>query len=159
MPRLLVLNNLILFLCCSIYVGVGVFLIFFELPIEPQLTTANYYLIIVPPIAHATHFFTWMVTIMLITGTIMLVTEWFSGLRWVPIVTLAIVIGATALTVYVIFPLNNEFAAGVTDPARLKALFTEWAALSRLRFVLWCLEWAAMAYWFYRLAMQARADR
>jgi hypothetical protein len=28
-----------------------------------------------------------------------------------------------------------------------------------VRVALWFVQWAAMAYWFYRMALQARADR
>ena len=159
MPRLLLLNHVVLLLCCSIYLGTGVSLVFFQLPLEPQLTIANYQTIFVAPVTAATHFFTYMTIVMLICAAIMLATEWLSGLRWPPAVVLIAVIAATALTVWVIIPLNNELAAGITDPARLKAIFHEWADLNRVRFALWIIQWAAVAYWFYRLALQARANR
>jgi hypothetical protein len=159
MPRLLLVNHVLLLLCCSIYLGTGFSLVFFQFPLETQLTLANYRLIFVEPVIAATHFFTYMTVVMLICGAIMLATEWLSGLRWVPVVVLVAIVVATALTVWVIIPLNNELAAGVTDPARLKAVFHEWANLNRLRFALWVIQWAAMAYWFYRLALKARADQ
>jgi hypothetical protein len=159
MPRLLLLNHVLLLACCSIYFGTGVSLVFFQLPLEPKLTIANYALVFVEPVVLATRFFTVMAIVMLICATIMLATEWLSGLRWVPAVVLAAVVAASLLTVLVIFPLNNELAAGITDPARLKAIFQEWADLTRLRMALWTIEWAAIAYWFYRMALQARADR
>ena len=137
MPRLLVLNHVLLLLFCSIYLGTGVSLVFFQFPIEPKLTVDNYYLMFVEPVTNATRFFTYMTILMLITGVIMLITEWFSGLRWVPVVVLL----------------------GVTDPARLKMVFGQWANMNRVRVALWAIQWAAMAYWFYRMALQARADR
>lgn len=159
MPRLLLLNHVVLLLCCSIYLGTGVSLVFFQLPLEPQLTVSNYYLIFVAPVTAATHFFTWMTILMLICGLIMLATEWLSGLRWVPVVVLLGIIAATGLTLAVIMPLNGRLAAGVSDPADLKMLLHEWAQLNRIRVLLWIIEWIAMAYWFYRLAYLARADR
>ena len=84
MPRLLLLNHVILLLCASIYLGTGVSLAFFQLPLEPKLTVDNYYLLFVEPVTAATHFFTYMTILMLICGVIMLATEWLSGLRWVP---------------------------------------------------------------------------
>jgi hypothetical protein len=159
MPRPLLLNHVLLLLCCSIYLGTGFSLVFFQFPLERQLTVDNYQLIFVSPVTAATHFFTYMTIVMLICGAIMLATEWLSGLRWVPVVVLLAIVAATALTVWVIIPLNNELAAGVADPARLKTVFHEWANLNRVRFALWVIQWAAMAYWFYRLALKARADR
>ena len=159
MPRLLLLNHVVLLLCCSIYLGTEVSLVMFQLPLGPQLTVSNYYLIFVAPVTAATHFFTWMTILMLICALVMLATEWLSGLRWVPVVVLVAVILATALTLFVIMPLNNRLAAGMTDPGELKTVLHQWAELNRIRFVLWIIQWIAMAYWFYRLALQARADR
>lgn len=159
MPRLLVLNHVILLLCCSIYLGTGVSLVFFQFPLEPQLTIDNYYLIFVEPVTNATRFFTYMTILMLVCAVVMLATEWFSGLRWVPLVVLLAVIAATALTMVVIIPLNKELAAHVTDPSRLKTVFGDWSNMNRVRVSLWCVQWSAMAYWFYRMALQARGDR
>jgi hypothetical protein len=107
----------------------------------------------------ATHFFTYMTILMLICGVIMLATEWLSGLRWPPAVLLLGVIAATVLTETILFPLNAKLEAHVTDPATLKTLFHQWANLNRVRISLWVVQWVAMAYWFYRMAWQARADR
>ena len=159
MPRSLLFNNAILMLCCSIYLGTGVTLVFFQLPLEPVLTPDSYYLVFVKPVQLATQFFTWMTVVMLVTGLIMLVGEWFSGIRWVPVVVLAAVIASTALTVLAIFDLNRELAAGVSDPVRLKALLHTWSGYNRVRAALWAVAWLAMMVWFYRLAQQARADR
>ncbi len=159
MPRLLLLNNAILFLCCSIYLGTGVTLVFFQLPLEPKLTVDNYYLTFVEPVENATQFFTYMTVVMLIAGVTMLITEWLSGLRWVPIIVLLGVIAATLLTVYCIFPYNQSLTDGITDPAKLKETFAAWANLNRIRASLWSVQWLAMMYYFYNLAYKARKDR
>ena len=159
MPRLLLLNHVVLLLCASIYLGTGISLWFFQLPLEPKLTVDNYYLLFVEPVAAATRFFTYMTILMLVCGLIMLATEWLSGLRWPPVVVLLAVIAATVLTETILFPLNAKLEAHVTDPATLKTLFHHWANLNRVRISLWVVQWVAMAYWFYRMAWQARADR
>ena len=159
MPRLLLLNHVVLLLCASIYLGAGIFLGFFLLPLEPKLTVDNYYLIFVEPVASATQFFTYMTILMLICGVIMLATEWLSGLRWPPAVLLLGVIAATVLTETILFPLNTKLGAHITDPAALKTIFHQWANLNRVRISIWAVQWVAMAYWFYRMAWQARADR
>jgi hypothetical protein len=159
MPRLLLLNHVILLLCASIYLGTGISLWFVQLPLEPKLTVDNYYLLFVEPVMAATHFFTYMTILMLICGVIMLATEWLSGLRWPPVVLLLGVIAATVLTETILFPLNAKLEAHVTDPATLKTLFHPWANLNRVRISIWAVQWVAMAYWFYRMAWQARADR
>jgi hypothetical protein len=81
MPRLLLLNHVVLLLCCSIYLGTGVSLALFDAP----FTTAP-------------RFFTIMTIVMLICGLVMLATEWLSGLRWIPVVVVLAVVLATALT-------------------------------------------------------------
>jgi len=159
MPRLLALNNAVLFLCCSIYLGTGLSLILFQFPVEPQLTPDNYYLIFVDPVRRATEFFTSMTLVMLATGALMLATEWFSGLRWVPIAVLGALIASTVLTLYGIFPHNEALAAGIDDPRQLAETFAAWADLNRIRVSLWCVQWTAMMIYFYKLAIQARADQ
>jgi Domain of unknown function (DUF1772) len=159
MPRLLLLNHVVLFLCCSIYIGTGVSLVFFQFPLEPKLTPENYAMIFVEPVAYATQFFTYMTIVMLVTGSVMLLTEWFTGIRWVPIVVLLAIIASTALTILFIFPYNKELNDGISDPERLKYVFAKWAGLNRIRVSLWTVSWVAMMYWFYRMAYLARADR
>ncbi|MGB0797768.1 MAG: hypothetical protein ACPGRD_00425, partial [Planktomarina sp.] len=144
MPRILFLNNAILMCCCSIYLGTGISLVFFQFPIEPLLTPDNYALIFVDPVQRATQFFTWMTLVMLITGVIMLATEWFSGLRWVPIIVLAALIASTLLTTQYIFTYNADLAAGISNPARLADTFSKWANLNRIRVSLWVIEWLSM---------------
>lgn len=159
MPKTLLLNNMFLFLCCSIYLGTGVSLVFFQLPVEPQITTENYRLFFIEPLRLATVFLTWMTVLMLISGTVMAITEWWTGIRWVPLVVLVLIIAATLLTQYGIFPYNDRMRAGVTDPAELDAIVHRWAHLCRVRAAIWAVQWLAMAYWFSALALKARADR
>lgn len=159
MPRLLLLNHTILMLCCAIYLGTGVSLVFFQFPVGPDLTPDNYNLIFVGPVQRATAFFTYMTLVMLITGLIMLLTEWFSGMRWVPLVVLTALIASTLLTTQYIFVYNDRLSAGITDPAELAEVFAKWATLNRIRVALWVVEWAAMMAYFYTLALKARADK
>lgn len=159
MPRALLLNHCVLFLCTSIYVGIGIFMLFFLFPMEPRLTPDNYAMLFVDPVANATSFLTWMTILMFVTALVMLATEWFTGLRWVPVIVLLGLSAATLLTMYALFPYNRELTAGITDPERLKHVFSNWACLNRIRISLWFVQWLAMMYWFYRMALQARADR
>ena len=159
MPRLLLLNNAFLFLCCSIFLGTGVSLVFFHLPLEPQLTVDNYYVVLIEPVENATVFFTYVTVLMLIAALIMLGSEWLSGLKWPPIIVLLSVITATVMAYTLLFPINEELEAGVTDNVRLATLLAQWADYNRLRVTLWFLQWAAMMFYFYALARQARADR
>lgn len=160
MPRLLLLNHIVLLACCSIYLGTGLSLVLFQFPLEPKLTVDSYYLVFVEPVTLATRFFTWMTIVMLATGFVMLVSEWFTGIRWVPVIVLAAIGAATLVTVLDIIPnYNDRLAAHVTDPKELRTLLAGWMQLNRLRVGLWTLAWGAMAWWFYVMAWKARADR
>lgn len=159
MPRLLLMNNSILFLCCSIYLGTGISLLFFQFPLEAKLTIDTYYLVFVEPVANATSFFTTMTKVMLFTGVIMLFTEWFSGLRWIPVIVLLTIIIATLLTLIYIFPHNEALSKGITDPQLLKTTLASWMDLNRIRVALWAIQWSAMMYYFYKLARKSRSDQ
>ena len=154
--KAMMLNHALLFLCTSMYLGTGVSLVFFSFPIIPDLTIDNYYLQYVPQIQAATDFFTIVTKIMLMTGAIMIVAEWKQPTRWVPIVVFLAVCAAATLTVKMIFPLNMEMAKHVTDPVRLQFILHEFARLSTIRFCLWSLQWALMAWYFVRWAYRAR---
>ena len=150
---LLILNNALLFLCASMYLGTGWSLLLFSFPIAPQLTVNNYYLQFVPQVTLATQFFTYMTTLMIIFAVIMLIAEWKTPLRWVPIIVLAGVLLATGLTVVVILPLNDLMSKGITDPVQLKSILNEWIFLNKIRVGLWTVQWLSMmayaAYYIY----------
>ena len=153
---LLTLNHAFLFLCVSMYLGTGGSLIFFSFPLEDQLTVNNYYLQFVPQVTAATEFFTTMTKLMLVSAAIMLVSEWKRGIRWVPIIVLLAVAAATLLTIQRILPLNEQMAAGITDPETLKSVLSEWMHYNRIRVALWCVQWAAMMAFFGRAFFKLR---
>jgi MFS superfamily sulfate permease-like transporter len=153
---LLIANHTVLLLCASMYLGTGGSLVLFSFPVASQLTPANYYLQFVPQVQAATAFFTTMTKLMLACGTIMLIAEWRGPLRWVPIVVLAAIIVSTALTLVWIFPLNDKMASHIQDPGELRTVLDEWMRLNRVRVALWCVQWAAMAWYFARWTVRAR---
>lgn len=154
--RLLILNHAFLFLCASMYLGTGGSLILFSFPVAPQLTPDNYYLQFVPQVEAASAFFTTMTKLMIASGVVMLISEWRTGMRWVPVVVLLAIGAATALTLIWIFPYNEEMASHIRDPQRLQLVLGEWMQLNRIRTALWCLQWAAMMCYFARWAYRAR---
>lgn len=121
MPRLLLLNNVLLFLACSILLGAGLSHLTLGIPLEPEA----------PRILGA------LAIMMLATGLVMLLSEWFTGIRWVPIVVLLALAGWTVLPM-------TSIAAADQD---------------RIRLALVAVQWLAMMYWFGRLAAEGRADR
>lgn len=122
MPRLVLLNNFLLFLACSILLGAG-------LSLALGRPAA--------PVAAAAPMLTILAVVMLVTGLVMLLSEWFTGIRLVPLIVLLALAGWTALP----------------------WLPMEQGDRDRIAGALWTLQWAAMMYWYGRLAAQARADR
>lgn len=146
--RLYLLNNALLFMAVSIYFGTGWSTAIFQFPVMPHLTPANYYLHFIPQIDAATTFFTFLVTLMAITGVVMIVGEWRTRFRWVPILVLLAVVAATSLTYFVVFPINDIFRKGVTEQAQLVSLIERWKTLTWVRVGIWSFEWALMMYYF-----------
>ena len=157
--KLLSLNHSLLFLCASMYLGTGLSLILFSFPIADQLTVDTYYLQFVPQVRAATPFFTDVTMVMLACGAIMIWSEWKTSQRWVPVVVIIGVMAAAGLTKWAIFPLNDEMAAHIRDPARLKVVLEEWMNLTKMRVGIWCVEWACMMYWFYHWAVRGKEAR
>jgi hypothetical protein len=139
---LIVLNDLVLFACCSMYLGTGWSLALFSVP-TPK-TVDNYYDQIIPQLALATRFLTVMTCVMYAVGAVMVVSEWHHRL-WAPVIVLAAVTGATLLTTQGIFPLNRQLATHIRDPAELDSVLRRWKALSYVRLAFWTVEWVTMA--------------
>jgi hypothetical protein len=146
--RFFILNDLLLLLFVSMYLGTGWSLVLFSFQIAPKLTVDNYYLQFVPQVTAATRFFTVMTTLMLVSAVIMIVSLWGSALVWLPVIVIAAVIAATVMTIIWILPLNNQMSAGIKDPDQLTNIIGRWMGLNRVRVGLWSVEWLAMAAFF-----------
>jgi hypothetical protein len=144
---LIVLNDLLLLACCSMYFGTGWSLALFSFPTSKQLTVDNYYDQFVPQVTAATKFFTWMTTVMLATGVVMTISEW-DGRLWAPVIVTVSVTASTVLTVIWILPLNRLLATHVRDAHVLQATLARWMKLNRVRVALWTVQWLAMAAYF-----------
>src|SRR6266536_1296592 len=146
--KLYLLSNSLLFAGVSIYFGTGWSTAIFQFPVMKQLTPDNYYLHFIPQIDAATNFFTFLVTLLVITGVIMIIGEWKTEFRWVPILVLLAVVGATCLTMFVIFPVNDILRKGIHDPNQLRRVIDKWKLLTEVRVGIWSFEWALMMYYF-----------
>jgi hypothetical protein len=137
------------------YFGTGWSLVLFSFPIASTLTPATYYMQFVPQVAAATHFFTYMTSVMFISAALMVYSEWRTGYRWVPLIVLLAVVAATWLTIHSIFPLNDEMSAGISDPERLRVVLSHWMHLNTERVLIWTIEWIAVASYFGLKAARA----
>jgi hypothetical protein len=138
----------LLFAAVSIYFGTGWSTAIFQFPVMDQLTPDNYYLHFIPQIDNATNFFTFLVTLIGITGAIMVWGEWRTRYRWLPILVLLLVAGATCLTMFVIFPVNDLLRQGVREQAQLDAIMARWKLLTWARVAIWSSEWTLMMVYF-----------
>ena len=148
MNGLLVANDLLLFLCASMYLGTGWSLVLFQFPSRPQMTVESYYNQFVPQVTRATKFFTWMTIVMIATAIVMLVSEWGSWEMLAPVVVLAGVLAATGLTIWWILPINKQLEAGISGVDELQALLKRWMKLNTIRVGLWTVQWLALALYF-----------
>ena len=152
--KLDIANAVFLLACASMYFGTGWSLVLFSFPVAPQLTPANYHLQFVPQVEAATRFFTTMTILMIIAGLIMVWREWRTGYRWVPIALLLAVFAATGFTTMVIFPVNHEMEAGITDQARLTTVLGRWMFINTIRTLIWTVEWLVMTAYFWLMAIR-----
>ena len=144
---LIILNDVFLLACCSMYFGTGWSLALFSFPTAKDLTIDNYYDQFVPQVTAATKFFTWMTFAMIAAAVVMTVSEWHHKL-WAPVIVLVGVIVATAVTKVWILPLNAVMAGHIRDPGVLRMTLTRWMAFNRLRVALWTVQWLALATYF-----------
>lgn len=138
----------LMLLFASMYLGTGWSLVLFSFPLREQMTPDNYRLPFVEPVRNATRFFTLMTIAMVVAAVLLIIGEAGTAYVWVPIVYLVGVIGATAVTVLLIFPYNRELTAGVTDRDRLQVVLGKWMGLTVVRVVLWTVQWVAVALYF-----------
>ena len=152
--KLLLLSYAVLLAGVSIYFGTGWSTVIFQFPTLPELNVSNYYLHFVPQVAAATTFFTILVPLMCVICLVMLKAEWRTRFRWVPIVVLLAIIAASSVTYFLIFPINHEMAAHISDPQQLSVAISKWVQYTWYRVALWSLEWVALMYYFAARAYQ-----
>ncbi|MEA2298929.1 MAG: hypothetical protein QOF77_1865 [Solirubrobacteraceae bacterium] len=139
----IVINDLVLLACCSMYFGTGWSLLLFSFP-TVKLTVDNYYEQFVPQVTAATRFFTGMTAVMIATAVVMTISEWHHRV-WAPLIVLGGVVTATTLTAVFILPLNKVMAGHIRDPRVLEETLRRWMALNRVRVGLWTVQWLALA--------------
>lgn len=148
MKTLFSLNKALLFACVSMYFGTGWSLVLFSFPLAGQLTPDTYYMQFVPQVTAATHFFTYMTAVMMACCLLFIAEQWKTAAKWYPIIVLAGVIAATALTMIYIFPYNEKMARGITDAAELRHVLQGWMRLNIIRVSIWTLQWLAMIIYY-----------
>ncbi|MEK6478525.1 hypothetical protein WJR50_13360 [Catalinimonas sp. 4WD22] len=152
---LLDINNAYIFFCASIYLGLFWSLHFFWFPNYPStLNVDNYYDAIIPITDTATQFFFITIPIMAVAIVIMLISEWKTKFRWVPLAWIVGLLAPVIVQQLFIERVNDKFKAGVTDPQELGSLLTEWMFLNDVRWVILTIMWCITMYFFIAKARQ-----
>lgn len=145
---LLTINHAYIFFMSSVYLGLFWALHFFFFPTYGNLRPDNYYDQIIVQTETATKFFFVVIPPMIFAIIVMLVTEWRTRFRWVPI---AWVFGL-GIPIYIqqglIEPVNKLLKAGVTDPAQLHELLDRWTMLNNWRWAILTVMWLITMYYF-----------
>src|SRR5690554_153467 len=138
-----------IFFCASVYLGLFWSLHFFWFPNYPStLTVDNYFDAIIPQTTAATKFFFITIPIMAIAILIMLITEWKTKLRWVPIAWIPGLLVPVVVQQAFIEDVNNQLTAGVQDPQTLQSLLKEWMFLNDIRWIILTIMWGITMYFF-----------
>lgn len=146
---LLDINNAYIFFCASIYLGMFWSLHFFWFPNYPStLNLDNYYNAIIPQTDLATRFFFITIPLMCIALVIMLITEWKTGLRWVPLAWIPGLLIPVIIQQAFIENVNNQFKAGLGNEMQLQDLLNEWMFLNDLRWIILTIMWGITMYFF-----------
>jgi len=148
-------NNAYIFFCSSVYLGMFWSLHFFWFPHYPStLTIDNYYDAIIPQTTTATKYFFITIPIMCAAIIVMLITEWKSKLRWVPIAWIPGLLVPVVVQQGYIEKINDAFIAGVTDPNTLQQLLKDWMFLNDVRWIILTIMWGITMYFFIAKARQ-----
>ncbi|HLT06807.1 MAG TPA: hypothetical protein VK014_04720 [Cyclobacteriaceae bacterium] len=143
------INNAYIFFCASIYLGLFWSLHFFWFPNYPAtLNVGNYYDAIIPQTTTATRFFFITIPIMAVAIAVMLITEWKSRLRWVPLAWIPGLLIPVIVQQAFIEDVNDQLIAGVTDEALLQELLDHWMFLNDIRWLILSLMWGITMYFF-----------
>lgn len=85
---------------------------------------------------------------MAVALVIMLITEWKTGLRWVPLAWIPGLLAPVLVQQLYIEDVNNQFKAGLTDEATLQALLDKWMFLNDVRWIILTIMWLITMYFF-----------
>jgi hypothetical protein len=85
---------------------------------------------------------------MCVAIVIMLISEWKSKLKWVPIAWIPGLMIPVVVQQKFIEDINSQFKAGITDPDKLQVLLQEWMCWNNVRFVILAIMWGLTMYYF-----------
>ncbi|KFF60497.1 hypothetical protein JF66_04180 [Cryobacterium sp. MLB-32] len=139
---LLLINVLYFLFGATLYMGTMWVLRFFFYPTWRGLTPETEPVHFGIPTLAATKFFTVVVPLMMLSGVVLVVSEWGTDLVWFAWLCVAGIIYLTYIGQGLIIPINKKIRAGdYADVEGLRAMLRRWMWLNELRFygstVLW----------------------
>ena len=147
---LLNINNGYTFFVASMHMGLMTALVLFWYPSWEGLKIDSIQNNFGIPAILATKLFVILIPIMMLTASIMIVSEWKTPLKWPAILVLIGIMGSTAMAKYFIFPINDIIYAGVKTNEELKVLLLRWMVLNNWRVFFSVLTWLSM-FAFYTM--------
>lgn len=150
MKEILLTANAVYFLFgATIYVGIMWSLRYFFYPSWTAMTVDSVDDHFIVPTSAATRFFTVVVPLMLVSGLVMIVTEWGEGVAFASVVIAYLgILASTYVGQRYIIPVNRTIEAGVASDEELRPLLERWMTLNSIRWVTTTVMWLATVWYF-----------
>ena len=150
--KLLALNHTYYFWGTSVYVGLLWSLHFIFYPSWESMTPEALPEHFMVPVNAATDFFTYVVPVMLLTGAILIYTEWKTEQRWISVLSYVALLVMMMVGYFLIAPVNESIASGIAnanlDPEILEHQLKSWMLYNDIRGVIMTSMWLIIVYYF-----------
>lgn len=152
MPRLLLLLHAVLFLCVSLRLGLGVASIIMvnDHTVQQEMTL---------PLAALQPTLQWLGTLIVFGSLLLLITEWFSGVRMAAVGLVLAVLGSAVIHWHVMLPIETQVQGGLLPREALGYALLDWVSGRRWQVAFWMLQWWCLMAYFAVLSWSARQDR
>ena len=100
------------------------------------------------PVNAATAFFTYVVPLMLLTGAILIYSEWTTKQRTICILSYAALLLMMVVGYFLIAPVNESIAGANLDPLELEEQLKSWMLFNDIRCVIMTAMWLIIVYYF-----------
>jgi len=150
----LALNHGYYFWGTSIYVGLLWALHFIFYPSWKSITPDSVQEHFMVPVNAATAFFTIVVPVMLLSGLVMICSEWKNGKKITTIAAYLSLLLMMIVGYFLIKPINDAVAKSIADKTldspHLAAQLADWMFYNDLRLVIMTAMWMILLYYFYK---------
>lgn len=145
---LLRLNSFLLMFGASVYMGLWWALHIIWYPSWQTVRLDNVADHFINPIDHAIRFFTFLVSLMVVTNIVLLVQEWHTRYRWLALVVFGLLLLVTYTFQTKILPVINEIRVGLPSQQALTLKMNEWMHLNDIRWGYYSVIWSLLMIYF-----------